>query len=149
MVREESSDYLRQPAPLLGDRLVHPPPQLLLDLPELGPHTVPPGFPLEQKRAPAATAADEGEPQKIEGFRFTEPSPLAPGRRTAAKLDQAGLVRMERQCKLLEPRTHRIEKAMGIALMLEAKHQIVGIAHDNHVASGLVPSPAFGPLALK
>src|SRR5207249_5648035 len=23
-------------------------------------------------------------------------------------------------------------------------HQIIGVAHDNHVASGLLPSPAFG-----
>ena len=74
MVREEASDDLRQPAPLFGDRPVHPPQQLLLDLLELGLHTVPPGFPLEQKRATAATAANEGEPQEIEGFRFTEPS---------------------------------------------------------------------------
>ena len=29
--------------------------------------------------------------------------------------------------------------------MLEAQHQIIGVAHDDHVAGGLVPSPAFGP----
>jgi hypothetical protein len=30
--------------------------------------------------------------------------------------------------------------------MLEAGYQIIGVAqHDNHVASGLLPSPAFGP----
>ena len=29
--------------------------------------------------------------------------------------------------------------------MLESGHKIVGIAHDDHVSSGLVPSPAFGP----
>ena len=29
--------------------------------------------------------------------------------------------------------------------MLEAGHQIIGIAHDDHVAGGLVPSPALGP----
>jgi hypothetical protein len=82
---------LRQPAPLFGDRPVHPPSQRLLDLPKLGPHTVPPGFPLEQKRPPAATAADEGEPQKIEGLRFAEPTLLAARRDKAAELDQAGL----------------------------------------------------------
>jgi hypothetical protein len=29
--------------------------------------------------------------------------------------------------------------------MLEAGYQIIGIAHDDHVASGLSPSPALGP----
>src|SRR5215831_17539677 len=26
-----------------------------------------------------------------------------------------------------------------------SSHQIIGVAHDDHVASGLLPSPAFGP----
>jgi hypothetical protein len=33
----------------------------------------------------------------------------------------------------------------GVALMLEADHQIVGVSHDDHVAPGLVPSPALSP----
>jgi hypothetical protein len=52
---------------------------------------------------------------------------------------------MDRQRECLEPLTHRIEKATGVALMLEAGHQIIGVAHDDHVASGLLPSPAFRP----
>ena len=52
---------------------------------------------------------------------------------------------MERQGELLEPRSHRIEKTASIVLMLEAQHHIVGIAHDDHVAGSLAPSPAFGP----
>ena len=63
----------------------------------------------------------------------------------ATKLDQAGLVRVERQRELLKPHTHCIEEATGVVLMLEAGHQIIGIAHDNHVAGSLVPSPALAP----
>src|SRR5258708_39746650 len=37
------------------------------------------------------------------------------------------------------------KKATGVALMLETGHQIIGVAHDDHVASGLLPSPAFRP----
>ena len=124
---------------------MHLPPQLLLDFLELGPHAVPPGFPLEQKFAPAAVAADMGEPQEIESFRFTKPAPFAVRRSIAAELDQAGLVWMELQSELLEPRSHRIEKTASVVLMLETQHQIIGIAHDNHVAGSLAPSPAFGP----
>src|SRR5208282_3096946 len=95
MVGEEASDRLRQPAPLFGDRLMHPPPKLLLDFLELGPHAVPAGFPLKLERSPAALAADMGEPQKIKGLRFTKSALLAPSRCKAAELDQTGLVRME------------------------------------------------------
>src|SRR5271157_2438640 len=145
VVVKEASDHLRQPSPLFGDRPVHLPPQLLFDFLELCPHAVPPGFPLEQKCAPAAAAADMGEPQEIEGFRFTKPALSAPCRSEAAELDQAGLIRMELQSELLEPSSHRIEKTASVVLMLEAQHQIVGVSHDNHVAGSLAPSPAFGP----
>ena len=40
MIGEVALDDLAQPFPLLGDRLVHAPSQLLLDLPEPRPHAV-------------------------------------------------------------------------------------------------------------
>jgi hypothetical protein len=33
---------------------------------------------------------------------------------------------------------------LGIGLMLEANHYIIGVTHYDHVAPGLAPSPAFG-----
>ena len=50
----------------------------------------------------------------------------------------------ERLRELLQPPTHRIKEPTGVGLVLEAGDQIVGIAHDDHVAAGLEP-PAFGP----
>src|SRR5256712_5312454 len=41
------------------------------------------------------------EAQEGEGLRFAEPAPLAVCHREASKLDQPGLLRMKRQCKLL------------------------------------------------
>ncbi len=67
------------------------------------------------------------------------------GRRTATELNQAGLVWMECQRECFKPFTHRIKETASLVLMLEANHEIIGIAHDNHVAVGLLPSPAFGP----
>ena len=95
VIVEEASDNLRQPTALFRDRPMHLPPQLLLDFLEFGPHAVPPGFPLEQKVSPAAEAANEGEPQKIEGLRFADPALRALRRGKAAELDQTGLVRVE------------------------------------------------------
>jgi hypothetical protein len=63
----------------------------------------------------------------------------------AAKLDQAGLVRMQRQRKLPQPFAHRVPEATGVALVLKADDDIVGVPHDDHVARGLAPSPALRP----
>src|SRR5688572_28630341 len=77
MVVEVSGDDLFQPLPLSGDRLMHPPPQLLFDRLQLRPHTIGSGLPFDLELAPARLAADEDEAQEAEGLRFTEPTPLA------------------------------------------------------------------------
>src|SRR5262245_25690287 len=85
------------------------------------------------------------EAQELEGFRFSEPALRSSGHRMAAKLDQAGLFRMQRQRELLQPFTHRVPEAPGVTFMLETDDEIVSISHNDHVTRGLVPSPAFSP----
>ena len=136
---------LPQPVSLHWDSLVHSLPQLHLDFLKLRPHAVASGLPLKLEGSPSRFAAYEGEAQESEGLRSADAAFLAVDCRVAAELNQAGLVRMELQRECLEPLTHRIEEATSVALMLEAGHQIIGIAHDDHVASGLLPSPAFSP----
>lgn len=145
VIAEEASDDSRQPFPLFRDRLVHSPSQFLLDPPEFCFHAVAPGLPVNQEFSLAAFAANEGEPEEVEDFRFSEPAPRALGRRKAAERDQAGLVRMQRQRELPQPFTHCIPEAPGIGFVLEADHDIVRVANDDHVAHGLAPSPTRGP----
>jgi hypothetical protein len=94
MVVKVAADDRSQPFPLEGDCLVSPLSQFLLDFLEFRPHAVASGLPVEQEVALEGLAADEGESQEVEGFRFTEPAPFASDRRMAAELDQAGLVRV-------------------------------------------------------
>src|SRR5690349_6175994 len=124
MVGEEAGHDPPQPEPLDGDRLVPPSPQLLLDRPEPRPHAVAPALPLDLEAATARGAADEGEAQEGEGLRLAEPARSASGRRTTAELDQAGLVRVQRQRELLQPLAHRVPKAPGVGLVLEADHDV-------------------------
>src|SRR5262249_25873197 len=145
VVCEVAPNDLRQPAPLFGDRLMHSPPQLLLYLPELCPHAIAPGFPFKLEFALARPPTDEHESQELEGFRLSQPTLCAPVRCMAAKLDQAGLVRVQRQQELFHPLAHRVPEAPGVRLVLEADDDVVSIPHDDHVARGLVPSPALGP----
>src|SRR3954451_24822287 len=65
--------------------------------------------------------------------------------REASELDQPGLLGMQRQRKLPQPLAHLVQEAPGVLLVLEADDKVVGIAHDDHVARGLTPSPALGP----
>jgi len=85
MVGEETGDDLAQPHPLFGDGLVHAPSHLLLELGELRPHTVAPGFPFNLELALAGPAADEGKAQEGEGFRLAEP---VPGRGVPPRIGQ-------------------------------------------------------------
>ena len=145
MVGEEASDHLLEPAPLLGNRFVHAPPQFLLDLPERCPHAIAPCCSFDKELPTAVAFADEGKPKKVEGLRFSEPAPSSSFCRKAAELDQAGLVRIERQREPLEPLAHIVPEAPGICLVLEADDNVISITHEDHVARGLAPSPALGP----
>src|SRR5260221_13684820 len=142
---EVAGDDLLQPSSLLGNRLMHAPSQFLFDGLQLCPHAVPPGLPFDLEFAPASFAADKGEAQEGEGLRFSEPAPLAVCRRQASKLDQPGLLRMSDSANSCKPLTHLVEEAPGVTLMLEADNEVVGVAHDDHVARSLTPSPALSP----
>ena len=63
----------------------------------------------------------------------------------AAKLNQSGLVRVQRQRELLQPLAHCVPEGAGVTLMLKAHDKVVGISHYDRVARGLAPSPPFGP----
>jgi len=97
IIVEVASHDLAQPSSLEANRLMHPSPQLPLDVLKLGPHAVTPGFPLKFESTSAGFAADVGEAQKREGLRFAETTSIAVGRCETTECDQAGLVRMKRQ----------------------------------------------------
>jgi hypothetical protein len=85
------------------------------------------------------------KPRKLKVSGFAEPASRAVGRRMAAELDDAGLVRVERERKRLEPFPHRLEEAPRVGLVLETEDQIVGVAHDDHVSLGFALAPLRGP----
>ena len=119
--------------------------QFHLDLLKLRSHAIAPRFALELERPAPRLAADEREPQEGEGLRFAKPSPLMSCRRMAAELQQSRLLPMKLKLELLEPHSHRVPEAPSIGFMLEARHDVIGIAHDDHVAGGFTPPPSLGP----
>jgi hypothetical protein len=94
--------------------MVHLASQLRLDVLELGSHAVAPGLPLKLEAPLAGSTADVDKAQEHKGLRLAKAARSAIGRRMASELNQAGLVRMERQRELLKSRSHRIEEATGV-----------------------------------
>src|ERR1700676_4573467 len=90
VVVKVAADDRSQPFPLEGDRLMSPLSQFLLDFLEFRPHAVASRLPVEQEVALERLAADEGEPQEVEGFRLGEPAFFAADRRVAAELVLSG-----------------------------------------------------------
>src|SRR6516225_8638767 len=145
VIAEVATNDVPQPFPLIGEWLVHALPQLLFDHPQLRPHAISPGLPFDLEVALAGLAADEGEAQEAEGLRSAEPTPLAAFRRKASELDEPRLLGLQCQRERPSPLTHPVQGPPSVALVLEADDEVVGVAHDDHVARGLAPSPAHGP----
>jgi len=140
VIGKEASDHLLQPLALLGYGVVSSPAQFLPDLFELCSHTVTPGLPFKLEDSPARFAADERKAQKGEGLRLAEATLLAVVHRIATELNQAGLLRVKRQRKLLKPLPHHCKKPMCIGLALETDHQIIRVARYDHGARGFAPT---------
>ncbi len=85
------------------------------------------------------------EPEEVEGLRLTQATSLAIGSRMAAELDEARLVRVQRE---REPRHALIEvrqEPLGLGLVREAGDDVVGIAHEDDVALGVASPPLMRP----
>src|SRR5262245_59775027 len=91
---EVTGHDLRQPFPLDWDRLMHPPPQFVLNFLELGPDPIAPGLPFDLELVLACLVADEGEAAESECLRLAEPTPVPLFCRKASELYQSGLLRM-------------------------------------------------------
>src|SRR5919109_4173919 len=68
----------------------------------------------------------------------------APGREPA-ELDQARLARVQLQGESREPVAEVPQELPGVSQMLEPGDEVVGEAHDDHVAARVPPSPPPGP----
>ena len=83
----------------------------------------------------------------LEGERLRSPLvvPCTSDGRQTPKLDQTGLLSMERQTKLRQPLWKIGQHPLCTGLALEAHHEVVGIADDGHTAPSGSPSPLMHP----
>jgi hypothetical protein len=91
---------------------------------------------------PSYVSLQHTKTQKIKriGLPLTKPRTLRS--RVAAKADQPGFVRVQRQFERAQSLVQIVQKGLCLVLMLKTDDLVVGIAHDDHVAVrfGLAPS---------
>lgn len=124
---------------------MHSPSQFDLEVPQNGPHAIASCMALELEAPPPRRAADEREPQEVEGLRPSQLASPASSRGEAAELQQTSLLLVEREAELFEPRLHCVPEVPRIGLALEAGHHIIGKAHEDHLVESV---SCFGTLTL-
>src|SRR5213075_2331528 len=90
--------------------------------------------------------ADMLESEERERLRFPFAAPLPPFRCISAELDDPRLFRMQFQRKLAQSLPQLLMEAFGILSMLEPHHEVICVAHDDDLSSGLPSAPRMRPL---
>src|SRR5947207_7416780 len=145
MVGVEALNDLLQPSALLRRCVVLSLPQLFLHPPKRCLHSVATGAPLNKEVPCSRLTADKCKAQECEGLRLAKPALFSIGRRKAAKLDQPGLVRMQRKREPLQTFTHIRQEPLGVGFVLKSEDSVVGETHHNHIPSGVTLTPLVHP----
>jgi hypothetical protein len=66
-------------------------------------------------------------------------------RRIAAKLQQAGLLRMKHKRELLKPQAHRFPEAPRVGFVFETRNNIICEPQNDDVTFGFSTSPPLSP----
>ena len=93
----------------------------------------------------ALLSTNVSEAQKVERLTATPTLPFASGCATAAELDQAGLVGVQVQAKLVHPGSQGIQADFGVLFMLKANDKIVRVADNYALPFGMSLTPLVNP----
>jgi len=146
VVVEVPADDRPQPAALLGDGMVQAPPELGLDLAQLGLQSLADSLP-QHRETPVAPllGTDVREAEKVERLRLAVPAPPALFGRERSELDQPRFLGVQFQLELAEPGRKVAVELPGILLALEAEHDVIGKSHDDDLAVGVPFAPGLDP----
>src|SRR5437879_6488799 len=144
-IADMAPDHSFQPLPHFFERIMHAFPQFQANRLELRLHPPTDCLPYHHEPSSSGLPANMREAQKVEGFRLPF-APLLPvlGRK-ASKLQESRFLRVEFQIELLHPRLQFSQEPLGLRLVLESQHHVIGIAHRYHLATGDLPLPGLNP----
>src|ERR1022692_2583379 len=129
-----------KPTSLLGDWQMSPSLEFGLDLPQLGAHPSRVGDAFELETIVPRPRAYMREAEEGKRLRLAE-TPLLPiSGGEPSELDQARLLSVQLQAELRQSCAEISLEPLGVILMLETHHDVVGEAHGNYLTAR-VPSP--------
>jgi len=136
VIADKSAHHGAEPFPLLGNRLMHAPPEFGLDLLKFPAHPLL-GCPANDRIHPVTSLlpADMRETQEVECLRPTLAASETVRDRIRPKLDQPRLFRIRRQTELLESLLEFGQTPLRRRSALEPDHEVIRPSHDDHVAA--------------
>lgn len=103
-------------------------------------------MPGQQEASPAGLPADVNQPEETEGLRRTSLTSSQPLRvRIAPELDESRLVGVQFQLELAQPLPQVLKELPPVFLVLEAHHEVIGVAHDRDFSACHPLSPLVDP----
>jgi hypothetical protein len=134
-----SADHALEPLAGLGDRLVTPLQEFLMEQLQLGAKSLRDRLsPNREDTIQPGLRARVRKTQEVERFGFPFATPDTVFGRETTEFDQARLLGMEREAKLLQSGTELSKKSFGIPSMLKSRDKIVRVADDDDFAIGRV-----------
>jgi len=124
---------------------MHTPPQLDLDPLQRRLHALANRVPKHHEPSLLRLPADVLEAEEIEGLRFTQPSAFSVLGRMASELDQPRLLRVQFQLEFLHSFLQFRPEPFSIVFDLESNHDVIGIAHHDHIAVRTLLPPCLDP----
>src|SRR6516162_5079331 len=141
-----SRDHRAQPLTHFRDGVVHAPLELGFNLAQLGLQPFAYRLPKHRKHSVASLLpTDMREAEEVERLGLPLPAPLSVLCRKRAELQKAGLVGVQLQPELAQSFGEFLPEPLSIRPHLESEHNIVGEAHDDHVAVRLRTTPRPDP----
>jgi hypothetical protein len=145
MVSPPASNHTCQPTAGLTWGGVSAAFKLVLDRCQRPTHSRGHGDPLEGVPLGPCLPAHVRETQKVKRLTLASAFLLASGRAVATKLDQASLLGMKIQAKLLESLSECLQAGSCIRLMLKANHEVIRITNHNALTFRMTLSPLIDP----
>ena len=135
-----------EPASRLAQRAMHSLPKFRLNRLQRRTHTF--RYRVAMDREPTVLLrflAHMREAKKIETLRSALAASFSSLGRIATELDQTRLRLVKFQPELRKTCAEFFQTRLRFMLMLKTDHEIVRVAHDDHVAAAAVASPPFNP----
>jgi hypothetical protein len=85
------------------------------------------------------------EPEELKRFRLSEATRLTALGGEPPELNQPRLLLVQPQAKLRETLAQCSPEPLSVVTMLEAHHEVVAVAHDDHLAARVPTPPVVDP----